>query len=53
MTDDEYTWQEEDYTEDDRYDWDRNDRRQYCPHGNFIGSPWGPDLLCGACEDGL
>jgi hypothetical protein len=34
----------------DEYDWDRNDERQYCKHGTFIGSWWGPDLLCGQCE---
>jgi len=43
---------EEDYTEDDRYDWDRNDSSQYCKHGTFIGSWWGPDLLCVYCELG-
>jgi hypothetical protein len=43
---------EEDYTEDDRYDWDRNDSSQYCKHGTFIGSWWGPDLLCVYCETG-
>ena len=43
---------EDDYTEDDRYDWDRNDSSQYCKHGNFIGSWWGPDLMCFACEMG-
>jgi DNA repair ATPase RecN len=41
-----------DYTEDDRWDWDREDPRQYCVHGNFIGSWWGPDILCGDCELG-
>ena len=41
-----------DYTEDDRYDWDRSDDRQYCRHGSFIGSWWGPDLLCHWCESG-
>ena len=43
---------DEDYTEDDRWDWDRNDPRQHCKHGTFIGSWWGPDLMCGACEMG-
>lgn len=42
----------EDYTEDDRWDWDQSDESQYCEHGTFIGSWWGPDLLCGWCEDG-
>lgn len=41
-----------DYTDDDRYDWDRTDSRQYCEHGTFIGSSWGPDLMCGDCEMG-
>lgn len=40
----------DDYTEDDRWDWDRDDPTQYCRHGSFIGSSWGPDILCGACE---
>jgi len=43
---------EEDYTEADGWDWDYSDPRQYCKHGNFIGSWWGPDILCGDCEDG-
>jgi len=41
-----------DYTEDDAYDWDRYDPRQYCHHGSFIGSWWGPDILCSSCEFG-
>lgn len=44
---------DEDYTEEDRWDWDRNDSSQYCRHGSLIGSWWGPDLLCGACESGI
>lgn len=43
----------DDYTEDDRYDWDRTDPDQHCKHGTFIGSWWGPDLMCWACEQGL
>lgn len=39
-----------DYTEADRWDWDYGDPRQRCRHGNFIGSAWGPDILCGDCE---
>jgi hypothetical protein len=35
------------------YDGDTNDRSQYCQHGTFIGSWWGPDYLCWACEEGL
>lgn len=27
-------------------------RRQYCKHGTFIGDPYGPDYMCGKCEDG-
>lgn len=41
-----------DYTESDRWDWDRDDPRQYCHHGTFIGSWWGPDVLCSSCEFG-
>jgi len=43
---------EDDYEVGDEYDWDRNDRSQYCKHGKFIGSWWGPDILCGYCEAG-
>jgi hypothetical protein len=25
---------------------------QYCKHGTFVGHPWGPDHICGKCEDG-
>jgi hypothetical protein len=41
--------------ENDRlgYDADLGDRSQYCKHGRFIGSWWGPDYICGACEDGI
>jgi hypothetical protein len=35
------------------YDADHSDERQYCRHGKWIGSWWGPDYLCGSCEDGL
>jgi hypothetical protein len=40
--------------ENDRlgYDADVSDPRQYCRHGTFIGSSWGPDYLCGKCEMG-
>jgi hypothetical protein len=34
------------------YDEDCDDPRQRCRHGNFIGSWWGPDYLCGDCEFG-
>lgn len=43
---------EDDYEYGDEWDWDRNDKSQYCKHGTFIGSWWGPDLMCGKCEDG-
>lgn len=43
---------DDDYSEGDRYDWDRSDPAQYCRHGTFIGSWWGPDLLCARCELG-
>jgi len=43
----------EDYDENDRWDWDHSDSRQYCEHGTFIGSWWGPDILCWACESGM
>lgn len=35
------------------YDADHGDERQYCQHGTWIGSWWGPDYLCGACESGI
>jgi hypothetical protein len=42
----------DDYQIGDEYDWDMSDRSQYCKHGKFIGSWWGPDILCGYCEAG-
>jgi hypothetical protein len=42
----------DDYTNDDRYDWEISDPSQRCVHGTFIGSLNGPDLICGYCEDG-
>lgn len=42
-----------DYTEVERWDGDPSDDRQYCIHGTFIGSWWGPDYLCGYCESGV
>ena len=42
----------DDYEPGDEFDWDRNDENQYCEHGTFIGSWWGPDLMCLACEMG-
>jgi hypothetical protein len=44
--------EEDDYQPGDEYDWDQSDPRQRCRHGTFIGSHWGPDLLCRFCEDG-
>jgi hypothetical protein len=43
---------DDDYEYGDEWDWDRNDRSQYCIHGTFIGSWWGSDILCGKCEMG-
>lgn len=34
------------------YDADVTDASQYCKHGTFIGSWWGPDYLCVWCETG-
>lgn len=42
----------DDYEPGDEFDWDRNNASQYCVHGTFIGSWWGPDLLCPQCELG-
>lgn len=41
-----------DYEYGDEWDWDKEDPRQYCHHGKFIGSWWGPDILCMDCEIG-
>ena len=35
------------------YAGDTSDPRQHCQHGTFIGSWWGPDYLCGWCEEGI
>lgn len=35
------------------YDADITDGSQYCIHGTFMGSWWGPDYLCGLCEQGM
>lgn len=43
----------EQYDEELGYDADHSDNSQYCIHGTFIGSWWGPDYLCGYCEDGV
>jgi hypothetical protein len=42
----------DDYQTGDEFDWDKSDSSQYCEHGTFIGSWWGPDLMCGRCEGG-
>jgi hypothetical protein len=42
----------DDYRPGDEFDWDQSDDSQHCQHGTFIGSAWGPDLLCGWCESG-
>jgi len=34
------------------FDADHDDPKQYCRHGTWIGSWWGPDYLCAACETG-
>lgn len=47
------TYVEDDYRPGDEYDWDQSDDSQHCEHGTFIGSWWGPDLLCGYCEEGI
>jgi hypothetical protein len=46
------TMTDTDYEPGDEFDWDRDDDSQYCQHGTFIGSWWGPDILCVACECG-
>lgn len=35
------------------YDADVSDPGQYCKHGTFVGSWWGPDYMCGLCEAGF
>ena len=25
----------------------------YCKHGTYIGDPYGPDYICGYCEEGV
>lgn len=43
---------DDDYQYGDEWDWDKEDPRQYCKHGTFIGSWWGPDIMCFKCEIG-
>jgi hypothetical protein len=44
---------DDDYQPGDEFDWDYQDDSQRCEHGTFIGSSWGPDVLCGWCESGV
>ena len=30
----------------------RNTPGDICKHGNYVGDAYGPDYLCGLCEDG-
>lgn len=45
----------DDYTHEDAlgYDADFSDAKQYCRHGTWIGSWWGPDYMCSKCEMGI
>lgn len=51
MTDEEYDQGLIDAGYDPAHD-DPNDRSFYCRHGRYIGSPGGPDYMCGYCESG-
>lgn len=31
----------------------RRENYVYCVHGNYVGDPFGPDYMCGMCEDGI
>jgi hypothetical protein len=42
----------DDYDEMLGYDADHSDLKQFCRHGTFIGSWWGPDYMCYWCEMG-
>jgi hypothetical protein len=44
---------DDDYRPGDEFDWDQSRDDQHCQHGTFIGSWWGPDLMCQWCEDGI
>lgn len=44
---------DDDYRPGDEYDWDQSRDDQHCEHGTFIGSWWGPDLMCQWCEGGV
>ena len=39
--------------EGDFIEQDRCDDRNYCPHGNFVGNPYGGDYMCHYCEMGI
>lgn len=51
MTDD-YQYPTDPYDDELGYDANHNDSSQFCRHGTFIGSWWGPDYMCGWCESG-
>lgn len=34
-------------------DWAGSPHDRYCEHGTPIGDPFGPDYLCGYCEEGV
>lgn len=34
-------------------DWAGSPHDRHCVHGTPIGDPFGPDYLCGYCEDGV
>jgi len=29
------------------------DNGGYCKHGGYVGDPYGPDYMCGTCENGI
>lgn len=31
----------------------KGDDPLYCKHGTYVGDPYGPDYMCGPCEDGV
>ena len=41
------------YDEDTQTLYDPPDGSTRCKHGTYIGTPGGPDLMCGWCEDGV
>jgi hypothetical protein len=42
---------ERDDRDDEIYGWQGH--RLYCVHGTYVGDPYGPDYMCGACEDSV